>query len=118
MFGLFKSSPKKQIVTKKIVAKVAKNKVSEVKKTFEIILPGQPQSKKEAKFKETIDVIHNLLKKTDYVDNVKADSLRKLALFLDEDYTAKNKEKAILDWLKSDTKIKVVKNLRVTVTKN
>lgn len=117
-FNLFGRTAQSEQKTKKIVTKVVKSKVREAKEAFSIILPGQNETKKEAKFKETIEVIDKLLKKSGYIDNVKTDTLRKFVIFLDQDVTFKNKEKMLMDWLKADAGIKTVKKLNVTVTKS
>jgi len=122
MFSIFtnKTTKTAKKAEKKTITKIAKAKVTIAKESFKVILPGDvnsKQSKKEAKFKETIEIIDKLLKKVGYVDNVKADTLRKLIIFLEEDDLVIDKENAMIQWLKNDVGIKVVKKLNVTVSK-
>jgi hypothetical protein len=102
------------------VTRIAKAKVGLAKESFQIILPGDEKkvpSKLEKTAENTINVIHELLEKSKYADNVKTDTLRKLVLFLDKNSLVKMKEQDMIRWLMSDVGVKTIKKINVTVTK-
>lgn len=103
---------------KATVTRIVKAKTTIARESFRVIMPGEkPLTKKQVKAKDAVEIIYDLLKQSKYVDNVKADTLRKLMLYLDEDHTIKSKEKDLIEWLKADAGIKIVKKIKVTVTK-
>jgi hypothetical protein len=76
---------------------------------------------KKKKYYETVTLLNKLLHKADYADNIKADTLRKLLLFIEQDENFKLSEKEFIDFLKSDQgiklKTKIVKNLTLQIIK-